>query len=64
MFFLPKICGETRRRKKVVNFFLCDACPDLCRFFGIISGALLLLFCYSITGAVRRWLKTQAAAEI
>jgi hypothetical protein len=33
-------------------------CAD---FFGIILGALLLLFCCSITGAVRRWLKTQVA---
>jgi hypothetical protein len=23
-----------------------------------------LLFCYSVTGAIRRWLKTQAAAKI
>jgi hypothetical protein len=26
--------------------------------------ALLLLFCYSISFAIRRWLKTQAAAKI
>jgi hypothetical protein len=25
--------------------------------------AVVLLFCYSITNAVRRWLKTQAAAK-
>jgi hypothetical protein len=37
------------------------ACAD---FFGIIMGALLLLFCCSIINAVRRWLKTQAAAEM
>jgi hypothetical protein len=36
-------------------------CAD---FFGIISGALLLLFCCAISNAVRRWLKTQAAAEM
>jgi ABC-type Fe3+ transport system permease subunit len=28
------------------------------------ATALLLLFCCSITVAVRRWLKTQAAAEM
>ncbi len=26
--------------------------------------ALLLSFCYTITGAIRRWLKTQAAAKM
>jgi hypothetical protein len=36
-------------------------CAD---FFGIILGALLLLFCCSIISAVRRWLKTQTAAEM
>jgi hypothetical protein len=37
--------------------------PTCADFFGIISGALLLLFCCAIISAVRRWLKTQAAAE-
>jgi hypothetical protein len=38
--------------------------PTCADFFGIISMALLLLFCCSIISAVRRWLKTQAAAEM
>jgi hypothetical protein len=33
------------------------------RYF-LNAMALLLLFCCSITSAVRRWLKTQAAAEM
>jgi hypothetical protein len=40
------------------------AAPVCTDFFGIISGVLLLLFCCSIINAVRRWLKTQAAAEM
>jgi hypothetical protein len=40
------------------------AAPTCADFFGIISGALLLLFYCSIISAVRRWLKTQAAAEM
>jgi hypothetical protein len=40
------------------------AAPTCADFSSIILGALLLLFCCSIIYAVRRWLKTQAAAEI
>jgi hypothetical protein len=40
------------------------AAPACADFFGIILGAVLLLFCCSIIYAVRRWLKTQAAAEM
>jgi hypothetical protein len=38
--------------------------PTCADFSSIILGALLLLFCCSIIYAVRRWLKTQAAAEM
>jgi hypothetical protein len=56
MFFLSNICDDTKAESSG-DFFYAMPAP-------IISGALLLLFCCFITGAVRRRLKTQAAAKI